>query len=88
MSRRSHNVVTSQILNVCRNGASKTRVVYKVNLNSAIGTQYLNDLLESSLIEAIPDGSRFIYKTTSKGLELQEKLGQFQCLMDQLESDA
>ncbi len=40
-----------------------------------------------TIIEAIPDGSRFIYKTTSKGRELREKLGQFKNMMDHLYSN-
>ena len=88
IKRRNHNMVAAQILKVCRGGASKAKVVYEANLNSAIGTQYLNHLAKSGLIETISDGSRFIYKTTPKGLELQEKLGQFQSIMDKLYSTA
>ncbi len=86
-SKRNPNVVTAQILKVCSDGASKTRVIYQADLNSVIGTQYLEDLVENGFIEAIPDGSRFIYKTTSKGRKLQEKLGQFQSMMENLYSN-
>jgi len=44
------------------------------------------DIMKKGLIEAIPDRSRFIYKTTPKGKELQEKLGQFNSMMDHLYS--
>ncbi|MFB3765425.1 MAG: winged helix-turn-helix domain-containing protein [Methanotrichaceae archaeon] len=87
-SKRNPNLVTAQILDICADGANKTQVIYRANLNSAMGTQYLNDLTESGFIEAIPDGSRFIYKTTPKGLALQEKLGQYQRTMDLLLSHA
>ena len=87
-SKRNPNLVTAQILEICADGANKTRIIYQANLNSTIGTQYLNNLTENGLVEAIPDGSRFIYKTTSKGLMLQEKLGQYQRAMDQLYSHA
>lgn len=86
--RRNTNVVTTQILKVCKDGASKTRVIYQANLNSIVGTHYLEELMKNGFIEAIPDGARFIYKTTSKGLDLQEKLGQYQNLMDHLHSRA
>ena len=86
--RRNTNVVTTQILKICAKGASKTRVIYQANLNSVIGTQYLDNLMKSGLIEAIPNGSRITYKTTPKGLDLQEKLGQYQGLMDRLYSSA
>ncbi len=87
-SKRNTNVVTAQILEICIEGAVKTRVVYQANLNSTTGAQYLNNLTQKGFIEAIPDGSRFIYKTTPKGRELKEKLGQFQSMMENLYSHA
>lgn len=81
-------MVTTQILKVCKDGASKTRVIYQANLNSIIGTHYLDDLTKNGFIEAIPEGSRFIYKTTRKGLDLQEKIGQYQNIMEHLYSKA
>ncbi|MFB3764696.1 MAG: winged helix-turn-helix domain-containing protein [Methanotrichaceae archaeon] len=86
-NKRNPNAVTAQILEICSDGAGKTRIIYQANLNSATGTQYLDNLMKNGLIEAIPDGSRFIYKTTPKGRELQEKLKQFKSLMDHLYSD-
>lgn len=87
-SRRNLNLVTAQILEICTDGANKTRVIYQANLNSTIGTKYLDDLTKKGLIEAIPDGYRFIYKTTSRGQELREKLGQYNSIMDHLYSTA
>ena len=87
-SKRNPNLVTAQILEICADGAGKTRVVYQANLNSVTGKQYLDNLMKKGLIEAIPDGSRYIYKTTPKGRELQEKLGQFNDMMDYLYSQA
>lgn len=85
--RRDTNMVTTQILKVCRQGASKSRIIYQANLNSIMGAQYLKDLTKNGFIEAIPAGSRITYKTTSKGLNLQEKLGQYQRIMDDLDSN-
>lgn len=87
-SKRNLNVVTAQILEICTEGAGKTRVVYQANLNSTTGTQYLNDLTQRGYIEAIPEGSRYIYKTTPKGMELREKLDQFKSMMENLYSHA
>ncbi len=36
------------------------------------------------LVQAIPDGSRFIYKTTPKGQELKERLGKYNSIFDHL----
>ncbi len=87
-SKRNPNLVTAQILEVCTDGAGKTSVIYQVNLNSTTGTQYLNNLTRNGLIDAIPDGSRFVYKTTPKGQELKERLEQFKSMMDHLYSRA
>lgn len=87
-SKRNPNFVTAQILEVCTDGANKTRVIYQANLNSTTGTQYLDNLAKNGFIEAIPDGSRFVYKTTPKGHELKERLGQFKSMMEHLYSNA
>lgn len=84
--KRNSNLVTYQILKLCAKGANKTKVVYQANLNSEMGAQYLDNLVKDGFIEAIPDGARFIYKTTPKGLDLQEKLGQYQRMMEDLYS--
>lgn len=84
--KRNLNVVTAQILEICSSGAGKTRVVYQANLNSTKGTQYLNYLTKNGFVEAIPEGSRYIYKTTPKGQELHEKLNQFKSMMENLYS--
>jgi len=87
-SKRNPNLVTAQILEICTDGAGKTRVVYQANLNSVTGTQYLKSLAKNGLIETIPDGSRFIYKTTPKGNELKEKLGEFKTILENLSLQA
>ncbi len=48
-SKRNPNVVTAQILEICANGAGKTRIIYQANLNSATGTQYLDNLTKNGL---------------------------------------
>ncbi len=86
--RRSPNVIASKILEICVNGATKTRVVYQANLNSSIGGQYLDNMIKSGLLEAIPDGSRFIYKTTPKGIGLKDKLAQYRNMINDLYAHA
>ena len=86
-SKRNPNLVTAQILEICIDGASKTRIIYQANLNSETGKQHLDNLIKNGLIEVIPYGSRFIYKTTPKGRELQEKLDQFKSMMEHLYSN-
>ena len=77
-------MIASQILKVCVNGASKTRIVYQANLNSVSAKPYLDNLINNGFMEVVPEGSRIIYKTTQKGLELKNKFKQFHSVMDKL----
>jgi len=86
-SKRNPNVVRAQILEICTDGANKTRVVYQANLNATTGKQHLDDLIRKGYIETIPSGSRVIYKTTAKGQELKERLDQFRSMMERLYSN-
>lgn len=66
------------------NGASKTRIVYQANLNSLSAKPYIENLINSGLIEVVPDGSRVLYKTTPKGEEMTRLYNQFNSEMDKL----
>ena len=55
---------------MCENGARKTHVMYKCNLNSKQINEYLNFLLECGMLEKIqerPNSKRYIYKTRELG---------------------
>ena len=55
--RRTNDLIASQILNVCANGASKTRIVYQANLNSVSAKPYLDNLINNGFMEVVPEGS-------------------------------
>jgi predicted transcriptional regulator len=82
--KRTNDLIASQILKVCVNGASKTRIVYQANLNSLSAKPYLDKLINNGFMEVVPDGSRVVYKTTMKGLELNEKFKEFNSEIDKL----
>jgi len=82
--KRTNDLIASQILKVCMNGASKTRIVYQANLNSLSAKPYLDKLINNGFMEVVPEGSRVIYKTTLKGLELKEKFKEFNNEIDKL----
>ena len=60
---RSKSDIMLEVLNVCRNGASKTRIVYKANLNFNMATPYIDLLSEKGLL-SIRDGPGTLYETT------------------------
>ena len=62
-------MIISQILDICANGASKTRIVYQANLNFRTINPYLELLIRNGLID-VKKEQTLIYKTTPKGLAL------------------
>jgi predicted transcriptional regulator len=78
--RRNDLDICADILKVARNGAKKTHLVYKANLNFNIIRKYIQRLKENGLLE-IHNGRYF---TTDKGFEF---LDQFQDLMAPLQEN-
>jgi predicted transcriptional regulator len=65
--KRNRDQIKAQILSLCQeDGASKTRIVYQVNLNFKTVREHLDLLIEKGLLEIVP-GQHPIYKTTSAG---------------------
>jgi len=60
--------VVEAILTTALNGASKTRIVYRANLNFKMCHQYLEDLASKDLLKLMEDSPRR-YMTTEKGRE-------------------
>ena len=82
--RRTNDQIFSEILKLCIKGTNKTRIIYQANLNSVKVKSHLDNLMENGFIESVRDGSRIIYKTTSKGLELKGMFEKFQTEMGDL----
>ena len=74
MEKRRKDQILSQILILCREDVSKTRIVYQVNLNFKTVNRYLDSLLEKGLLEAIPGDRNPTYRTTPAGEEALEIL--------------
>ena len=67
--RRSRSEVICEILSEALNGANKTRLMYKCNMNFVRFNRELSELLDAGLMECVdsnPSGIVF-YKTTEKG---------------------
>jgi predicted transcriptional regulator len=73
--KRNREEIISQILNVCKNGAIKTRVVYQANLNFKTVEPYLALLIKNDLLE-VQQGEKKMYETTQKGESLLEAINQ------------
>lgn len=77
--KRNREEIISQILNVCKNGAIKTRVVYQANLNFKTVEPYLDLLIKNNLLE-VQNGEKTKYETTEKGESLLEAINQVNLL--------
>ncbi len=61
--RRNNMDISAELLYVAKNGARKTHLVYKANLNFALINKYLARLTENGLLESVNE----IFYTTDKG---------------------
>ncbi len=75
--KRSRNKIISEILEICMEGASKTRIVYQGNLNFRTVNPYLQLLMKNELIRIKP-GPKVLYETTEKGKVLLENFNRVQ----------
>lgn len=71
--KRSKHEIFSKILEICLNGASKTKIVYQANLNFRTVNPYLDVLIKNNLLEARKE-NHILYKTTSEGASIQETI--------------
>lgn len=76
--KRSREAIITEILEVCSEGATKTRIVYQVNLNFHTVIPYLNLLINRGMIER-SENDPGIYKTTPVGIKLHKELKSIQC---------
>jgi len=65
-----------EILKEALKGCSKTRLMYRCNLNFRCFNGYLNELLDKNLLVKVKHQSRngVLYRTSDKGKELLEAL--------------
>jgi len=60
--------ITQAILEVARDGAGKTRIMYRANLSFKLLEDYLGALVRSGLIK-VKEGERKMYLTSERGMQ-------------------
>jgi predicted transcriptional regulator len=75
MMKRSKHVIISRILDICQNGANKTRIVYQANLNFRTVDPYIDLLIKNNLLE-VKQGKTILYETTDRGIHLLDDFKQ------------
>ena len=81
--KRSKDAIITQVLDICVDGASKTRIVYQANLNFRTVIPYIDLLIKNGLLESTCNSS-IIYKTTPKGAKLLRDFKSIQCLIPEI----
>ena len=76
--KRDKLEIARNILLICKDGAKKTEIVYKVNLNFKNAEGYLKWLIDREMI--LKEGK--FYKITSRGSELLSNLQNTSQLME------
>ena len=65
---KANDLITSQILKTCANGASETRITHQSSPNSMKMISYLL-LIDDGFIEVVTEGSRIVQRATPKGMD-------------------
>ena len=73
MTKRSKQEIIAQILEVCLEKSSKTRIVYQVNLNFRTINPYLQLLIKNELLDLL-EREQKLYMTTARGESLLESI--------------
>ena len=76
--KRSRDIIISKILDICTNGAHKTKIVYQANLNFRTVNPYLELLIKNGMINAQEERNLVVYETTIRGLALFDNYKQIQ----------
>jgi predicted transcriptional regulator len=66
--RRDQLHIVNEILKVAKQGASKTSIMYNVNLSFTGVNQYLSFMMENELLLKIHEDCRPVYCPSEKGL--------------------
>lgn len=74
--RRNSLEITAEILQIAKEGAKKTHVVYGANLNFRLLEQYLEDLESQGLVTKHVE-RRGLIKTTEKGIRFLKHYKEF-----------
>jgi len=79
--KRSKDMIITQVLDICNDGASKTKIVYQVNLNFKTVNPYIELLTKNGLLGVDDEGPITLYRTTQKGSKI---LKEFQSIHSEL----
>jgi len=71
--RRDKLYIISEILEIAKDGALKTQIMYRANLSFTQLNDYLGFMLEIHLLEKIRQNGKSIYRSTEKGIDFLQR---------------
>lgn len=74
--RRSRLDIIAEILDAAIDGAVKTKIMYRANVNFVQFNEHLECLLEARLIRTIRSGGKTLYVITEKGKLLLDRFNE------------
>ncbi len=80
MKYRSRTEIVSRLLESARDGATKTKIMYKAFLSYAQLKEYLSVLVQNGLVSY--EKSEQIYRTTEKGIRFLDITNSLQGMME------
>ena len=83
--RRDKLGIIAEILEIAKNGALKTQIMYRANLSFAQLNAYLKFMLKISLLGKFLDNGKEVYRATEKGLDYLERSRE---IMELLETES
>lgn len=81
--RRDRLSIMAEILDVAREGALKTQIMYRANLSFVQVNEYISLLLGLKLLNVSETPERTVYKTTDKGLKYLQGYREIKQLLKQ-----
>ena len=66
LMKRSRDIIISKILDICTDGANKTKIVYQANLNFRTINPYLEILTKNGMINAQEVSNLVVHETTTR----------------------
>ncbi len=80
--RRNSNDIEADILRVTADGAKKTYIVYRANLNFKVIRKYLPRMIKSGFIAYDGSGRGGLYFTTPRGFEFLRRYDALQSMSE------
>jgi len=71
--RRDKLSIIAEIIDIAKEGALKTQIMYRANLSFAQLGEYLTIMSSTDLLEKFNDSGREVYGATEKGLNFLER---------------